>query len=92
MKEQQVRSIDELSLFIYTYYDTHTSVVYEVVSKFFDVAIFRIGDETKDEFISKVNGFYKQLENKPKHWERPPFLTYEITETFDIKTLVKPCT
>ena len=87
MKEQQVRSIDELSLFIYTYYDTHTNVVYNVVSKFFDVILFRIGDETKEEFISKVNGFYKQLENKPAHFERPPFLTYEITETFDIKTL-----
>ena len=89
MKEQQVRSIDELNLFIYTYYDTHKGIVFKVVSKFFDVIVFGIGNESKEDFISKVNGFYKQLENKPTHWKRPLLLSYEITEEFNIKTLFR---
>ena len=89
MKEQQVRTIDELNLFIYTYYDTHTNVVLNVVSKYFGVIVFQVGNETKEEFIEKVNGFYKQLENKPTHWKRPLLLSYEITEEFDIKTLFR---
>ncbi len=89
MKEQQVRSIDELNMFIYTYYDTHKGIVFKVVSKFFDVTVFGFGNESKEDFIEKVTNFYKQLETKPAHFEHPPFLTYEITETFDIKTLFK---
>ena len=89
MRETKVTTLDELNLFIYTDYDTHKSLVYKVVGKFFNVMIFGTGDETKESFTIKVNDFYKQLENKPAHFEYPPFLTYEITETFDIKTLFR---
>ncbi len=88
-KETKVTTLDELNLFIYKYYDTYKDLVYKVVSKFFNVTVFRFGNESKEDLIEKVTNFYKQLETKPAHFEHPPFLTYEITETFDIKTLFK---
>lgn len=87
MKKQKINTINDLLDFIDKYYDTNLGVVSKVVSKYFDVIIFHWQNETKEDFMNKVKEFYRQLQDIPPHYERPIFLSTEITETFDIKTI-----
>lgn len=86
--QKEINNIDDLLKFINDEYDTNRQIVLDVVQKIFDVVIVSFSNETKEQFLNRVDNFYKTfyLENNTN--ELPRFLMSKYGDEFNIKHIV----